>query len=315
MVREQPVALSRFLHLSGWPRALVSLVCSAMEKDTGIHTAVKFRTIKYGQHGRQTIDVIQPVRSDATEPKAESLEDLILFVHGGAWGSGFPEIYRLAAVPFVERGYSVVFLGYRTYPDGTAQDQADDVVASFQALQAEGLIHTENKVTLMGHSSGSHISAMALLSNQQLRERVNAFVALCGVYDIPRHYIYERMRGVERFSPMAVACGVSKDEESTPPPIALLRKWKYQSPTWLLQSNRIPTSFPDTLIVHGQNDTTVPVESPLRFYQALSNAFQSSEGRVELEVLADVGHADVITQLMFGGVARDTVLRWMTETV
>ena len=123
------------------------------------------------------------------------------------------------------------------------------------------------------------------------------------------------MRGVERFSPMAVACGVSKDEESTPPPIALLRKWKYQSPTWLLQSNRIPTSFPDTLIVHGQNDTTVPVESPLRFYQALSNAFQSSEGRVELEVLADVGHADVITQLMFGGVARDTVLRWMTETV
>jgi hypothetical protein len=29
-------------------------------------------------------------------------QSLFIFVHGGAWGSGFPTMYRLMSVPFLE---------------------------------------------------------------------------------------------------------------------------------------------------------------------------------------------------------------------
>lgn len=38
---------------------------------------------------------------------------------------------------------------------------------------------------------------MALLSNDYIREAVDFFVALSGVFDIPKHYQFERTRGVE----------------------------------------------------------------------------------------------------------------------
>ena len=128
-------------------------------------------------------------------------------------------MYRLVASSFLDHrrhrddgsGSPVVVAvtGYRTYPDGNAQDQADDIMASLDILKQKGIIDNDGttKVTLMGHSSGAHVSSIALLSNAEFRASIDCFVGLAGVYDIPSHYQYERLRGVERLSPMAVACG------------------------------------------------------------------------------------------------------------
>eukprot|EP00977_Amphora_coffeiformis_P004971 scaffold1060_cov196-Amphora_coffeaeformis.AAC.3 len=321
MVREYPQAVGRFLQLSGFPQPLVSLVqllllvnnvdigndgsSSASQKVdpqvVGNDKEVDFTNIRYGRHPRQSIDVMKLVPESS--PSSSTASTLLLFVHGGAWGSGSKEVYRLMAAPFLERDTTIAVLGYRTYPDGYVQDQVDDVVEAFRTLKAGGLIGTTTRFNLMGHSSGAHLSAMALLSDRELREATKCFVSLSGVYDIPSHYQYERLRGVERVSPMAVACAG--------PSVSLLQAWKRQSPTRVAQSDVQLESFPDTLVYHGEKDTTVPTESASRFAESLQNALKASTTAIVLAIQPEVGHVDVMTQLMFGGISRDIVLNWM----
>ena len=313
LVREYPQAMGRFLQLSGFPPPMVSLLANVFignwdsssaqgvvdPQVVGNDEHVAFVNIRYGRHPRQTIDVMRLGPESSYSPAST----LFLFVHGGAWGSGSKEVYRVVAGPFLERGTVVAVLGYRTYPDGNVQDQVDDVVQAFRTLKVENLIGTTTRFNLMGHSSGAHLSAMALLSNTELREATKCFVSLSGVYDIPRHYQYEKMRGVERFSPMAAACAG--------PSVPLLQAWKRQSPTWIAQSDVELKTFPDTLVYHGEDDTTVPTESASRFAQSLENALETSTSVVELAIQPQVGHVDVMTQLMFGGISRNIVLDWM----
>eukprot|EP00549_Striatella_unipunctata_P010133 CAMPEP_0118714992 /NCGR_PEP_ID=MMETSP0800-20121206/26578_1 /TAXON_ID=210618 ORGANISM="Striatella unipunctata, Strain CCMP2910" /NCGR_SAMPLE_ID=MMETSP0800 /ASSEMBLY_ACC=CAM_ASM_000638 /LENGTH=75 /DNA_ID=CAMNT_0006621013 /DNA_START=1 /DNA_END=225 /DNA_ORIENTATION=- len=55
--------------------------------------------------------------------------------HGGAWGSGLPWMYRLLATVFLQYGYAVAIVGYRTYPDSkTIRDQVDDLEAAAHAI-------------------------------------------------------------------------------------------------------------------------------------------------------------------------------------
>jgi acetyl esterase/lipase len=308
ILREKPEALPRFLLLSGIPPSIVSQFCNIIGVNyasVGMPKPVSFRRIRYGGHHRQVLDLIETTGKQELDSKR-----IICFVHGGAWGSGLPVFYRLMAYPFLKNGiHAVAFVGYRTYPTGNVEEQQKDVISSLAKLQESGYINSQTHVTLMGHSSGTHISAMALLKNQELQKRINSFVALSGVYEIPRHYVYEKSRGVERFSPMAMAaaCG------NLSSPGSVLSQWKKQSPTWLLENGGMLESFPETLILHGQNDTTVPVESPQRFYASLQRNTNSCIG-LTMEVLP-LGHADVITQIMFGGITRDSVLNWLETNV
>ena len=217
---------------------------------------------------------------------------------------------------------AVAVAGYRTYPDGTVQDQVDDVVTALQKLQDEGVVDSATtKITLMGHSSGAHLCALALLCYPDLRASVDCFVGLAGVYDIPSHYQYERLRGVERFSPMAAACGhhpdgaMTKSPKRTTPSPVVLHNWKRLSPTRMVNtvapSLDDDDSFPPTLILHGAQDTTVPVESPIRFAESLQRALVSTNDTVDLAILPEAGHVDFVTDLMFDGPSRAVVLEWM----
>jgi len=320
IVREYPEAMGRFFQFSGFPRPLVSLLLAkntigndgsssrreVFDKEVlvGNDDIVDFVNIRYGRHPRQSIDLMKCVKNSSS-PSSSSSSTLLLFVHGGAWGSGSKEVYRTVAAPFLKRDTTTMaILGYRTYPDGNVQDQVDDVIKAFRRLKSEGLMGPTSRFILMGHSSGAHLSAMALLYDTELRETTKCFISLSGVYDIPCHYQYERLRGVERLSPMAVAACEG-------PSASLLHAWKRQSPTRVVRSRVGLEYFPDTLVYHGEQDTTVPTESASRFVESLQNAVEGSTSVVELVIQPGIGHVDVITQLMFGGISRDIVLRWM----
>lgn len=137
---------------------------------------------RYGPHPRQILDLYLPpnhhVMNNAA-PAPTPAPPLIMFVHGGAWGSGAKWMYRLVAAPFLRRGYAVVIPGYRTYPDGNAQDQILDLqaAAAFLARNVPELcrIHSDTSsgdtggsFTLIGHSSGAHIGMMYLV--EQVKE-------------------------------------------------------------------------------------------------------------------------------------------------
>ena len=121
-------------------------------------------------------------------------------------------LYTLCALPFLRRGYTVGVLGYRTYPDADANGQVDDIRRSLQCLTTTsttaGNTDSDTKpyrdITVVGHSSGAHIAALAFATGRVTS--VDRFVALADICNIEFHYLFEAERGVERILPMAAAC-------------------------------------------------------------------------------------------------------------
>ena len=203
-----------------------------------------FSTEYYGSHPRQYIDILKPSQGGNGK--------LIVFAHGGAWGSGKPWMYRLVATPFIEKGYTVGIWGYRTYPITDLNGQIQDLV--------DCLCHMKNSkeykdISVVAHSSGAHVSAMALFQrNEEFTDLCDELVAISGVYDIPDHYQWESCRGVEEISPMKPICGEIKTN------------WIQYSPTRIVNET---IKMPRLLIVHGILDKTVPYTSSTKLAKAL----------------------------------------------
>jgi acetyl esterase/lipase len=285
LLKDHPSALVDFLHLSGSNvrKQIVSFVSNT--KST-LSVDIDFQKVRYGERSRQVVHVLRPAT-------AGTLEQTVVFVHGGGWGTGFPALYRLVAAPFLERGMNVAVVGYRTYPDAVCAGQVKDLRTAVEHLRRR-FPGAMDDVTLIGHSSGAHVSMMALLGGLS----VDRFVGVSGVYDIPDHYRYEATRGVERISPLAPACS---DGGLT------LSGWRRFSPTQLL--TELETVWlPPMLICHGMLDSTVPYTSSAHFVEALQ---QTREAKADLSVLNDVEHAETVLHLMFGGVTRDFILDWI----
>ncbi|CAM9169542.1 unnamed protein product [Ectocarpus sp. 4 AP-2014] len=139
---------------------------------------------KYGGHPRQVIEVVHPVRDDGPSRSAVGDDErpkLIVFVHGGAWGSGSTWMYRLMVERLSHshhprlRSYSVASVGYRVHPDADTDGQVNDLAEAMRWISRNtGTIGFDRdpEVYLMGHSSGAHIGMLYLV--QQAEEKGKA---------------------------------------------------------------------------------------------------------------------------------------------
>ena len=252
LLEQHPSALGDFLRLTNkthWIHLLPEPYATAESKLTIDNFCVQ--KLYYGSNSRQFLYLMEPRSRSKSEP-----DRLVVFVHGGAWGSGFPEIYQLVSTPFLNEGFPIAIVGYRTFPTADCGGQVNDVTQAIQFL--EGIMSDGTPppiITLVAHSTGSHISSLALATGRLAKFPVDQFVSLAGVFDIPEHYAHEKTRGVERISPLASACGVPGNR---------LQGWKENSPVRLINSqseltfNKSSRFFPKTLFLHGELDTTVP---------------------------------------------------------
>lgn len=279
VLRDEPSALATYLELS-----------STMER-------IPYRSKESATAPDSCwVDLWRPY-AKSTPQSSKQGPPLVIFVHGGAWGSGFPALYRLVAQPFLNAGYAVAVVGYRTYPDADCNGQVEDIT-----LAVEKLVHCNSawkSITLLGHSSGAHISALAL--QRSLRPGlVDRFVGLSGVYDIPDHYRFEQERGIARFSPLAPVCGSSVAE------------WRRNSPTRIARLGNSKQQYPPAILIcHGMLDETVPYISSVKFAEALRSGTEAKKSSICLQILESVEHSDAAKQLMFGGSTLDTILEWM----
>lgn len=131
-----------------------------------LHKSSFTKCISYGSHPLQTIDLIS-LRSKERDKTEKTEMDLVVLVHGGAWGSGRPWMYRLAALPFLNQNTDVAVIGYRTYPDGNAMDQVEDLEMAVSKLSTKAYKH----VSVMGHSTGAHISILMILKRLQQQKK------------------------------------------------------------------------------------------------------------------------------------------------
>lgn len=268
----------------------------------GTSTLIRFESIQYGKHRSQRIEMIQQADQQQLK-KFPTNNKWIVFVHGGAWGSGFPLLYRLVANSFLSNSFHVAIVGYRTYPDTSVEGQIADVGNAIDFLRNKEQVRGNGEsidITLMGHSSGAHICMLGIV--QSKIQGIQRFVGISGVYDIPHHYQFESKRGVERISPLAPVCGGN------------LSQWKRNSPSrWHSSSTNTIASLPPTLLLHGDIDSTVPYTSSMGVFHSLQKS-QVGNAPIKLKILKGVEHAETILHLMFGGETRDVLLKWITKT-
>lgn len=290
---------------------------------------------------------------------------ILFFFHGGVWGSGFATMYRLIAKPFLKRNYRVIVLGYRTYPDATLGEQMEDLVQAVEyfktkyspisTLSSVGddggsspgsgsntgdgntrAITSRPPIVLIGHSSGAHVAMMAVLKGHLSSRNLDALIGMSGVYDLELAREFELQQGLTELSPMGPVCGITtatvgggggftNDIDGVSANTYAMRE---NSPSWLASSceKEILSSFPQCLLIHGEDDTVAPPIYSRVFHEVLNENY-NKRGRIstsasmspslcQLEILEGVQHQDTVLETCLGrGKTQAKIFRWLAKTL
>lgn len=225
---------------------------------------------------------------------------LVVFIYGGAWGSGERAIYCLLARQMAEElNATVVCPDYSTYPEGNVlgmvQDIADCLIWAKESAQKFSF--DQDNIVLIGHSAGAHLCTLVSLflidtreelfiearKQQDITRAIKGVIGLSGVYNIVDHYEHEQKRAVEYISTMHKAMNG-------------VHNFPYYSPTHILHkfSQDKLQRVPPFVLLHGTNDIIVPVDSSSKFSELLS----SLSVKVSLYLLPRVDHTEMVTDLM-----------------
>jgi acetyl esterase/lipase len=209
--------------------------------------------LPYGDAGRRNhLDVWKrpDLPDDARAP-------VLLQVHGGAWtvgqkeGQGYPLMSHLA-----ERGWVCVAINYRLSPRATWPDQIVDVKRAIAWTRREIARHGGDPdfVVITGGSAGGHLASLAALTPglaafqpgfEEDDTSVAAAVPFYGVYDFTdRHGVANH--GLEPLLASRVFKTTLADDRAN---------WELASPM-----THVHADAPPFFVLHGANDTVVPVE-------------------------------------------------------
>jgi acetyl esterase/lipase len=219
------------------------------------------RDISYGEFGmRNQLDVWK--RPDLP---ADARAPVLLQVHGGAWtmgqkeGQAEPLMGHLAA-----RGWVCVTANYRLSPQATWPDHIVDVKRALAWTKANIAEYGGDPdfVAITGGSAGGHLSALAALTPNHAEFQpgfedadttVAAAVPLYGIYDFVNSMGSDD--GLEDFLATRVFKSRLADDR---------RRWQQASPI-----SHVGPHAPPFLILHGTNDSLVPLDQPRAFVATL----------------------------------------------
>lgn len=114
--------------------------------------------IRYGEGEKQKLDVFRC--GDTSAP-------VLVYFHGGYWQRGDKSIYSFIATPFVAAGVNVVVVGYDLCPSVTItriSEEAREAMA-YIFRNADELKINRDRITVMGHSAGGHITQMMMATD------------------------------------------------------------------------------------------------------------------------------------------------------
>lgn len=235
---------------------------AAMPLDSGWRRYRSAKNVAYGDAGRRNLlDVWRraDLSSDAKAP-------VLIQVPGGAWVTGQKEgqAYPLLA-HLAEQGWVCVAINYRLSPRATWPDHIVDVKRAIGWVKANIADHGGDPdfVAVTGGSAGGHLSALAALSiNDPLFQpgfedtdtTIQAAVPFYGVYDFTNRDHTGRADLPEFLAKKVMKSDLLDDRD----------RWDAASPV-----SRVRADAPPFFIIHGSNDTLVPVKQARAFAAAL----------------------------------------------
>ena len=217
----------------------------------------------WGDHGRRhRLDIY---RSRLARPDKAPV---VVYVHGGAWvigekrEQGKPMMFELVA-----RGWVCVAINYRLSPKATWPDQIVDVKRAIAWVKDHIADYGGDPdfVAISGGSAGGHLCALLALSAgdpalqpgfEEADTSVQACVPFYGVMDLTRSPDASRFgTGMQKM----LEKSVMKVKEAERPEV-----FRDASPTF-----RVHPDAPPFFVLHGANDTLVPVETARTFVKRL----------------------------------------------
>jgi acetyl esterase/lipase len=143
--------------------------------------------VMYGSDAAQRV-LVWPAKDRA----GGSRPPLAVFIHGGGWQKGFPELVDNKPAWFKEHGWAFASIGYRLLPDSPVEEQARDVGRALAKLRAEAAKfgYNPDRILLFGHSAGAHLTALVSSDPQYAGNSfaaIKAAILIDGAcYDVPR---------------------------------------------------------------------------------------------------------------------------------
>ena len=191
-------AIPRFLRrwavgavlLAGVSPALAGAGASLLNAVAAVRGHQGASDVAYGPLPRQRFDVYVPGTSIDEADRATG-SPLVIFIYGGSWSMGSRRDYGFAGQALAARGFTVMVVDYRLYPEVRYPDFLKDCA---QAV-AYGLDHARElgadprRVFLFGHSAGAYNVAMLALDPRWLQatghspNELAGWVGLAGPYD------------------------------------------------------------------------------------------------------------------------------------
>jgi len=189
----------------------------------------------------------------------------VVYIHGGGWVGGSKEGGLSAAMPWFEMGWNVVNVEYRLGRVSLAPAAVEDCLCALRWVAAHAKEHhmDPNRIVVTGDSAGGHLSLTTGMIPESAgldREcpgvplpKVAAIVDFYGITDVG-----DLLDGPNRKSYAVAWMGSLPDRNEIAKRVSPLT---YVRP-----------GLPPILMIHGDDDPTVPYNHSVRLHEALDKA-------------------------------------------
>jgi acetyl esterase/lipase len=237
-----------------------------------------------GAHGPtaevETVDYLPGLAADLYPPDpVPSSAAVVVLIPGGGWQTADRSGLAPLAQALADRGAYTVNATYPALDSGGSFPETVDAVACalrFGATRARDAGIEPSSVTLVGHSAGGHLAALAVLGGDEFGGDCPypavsgaALVGLAGVYDT----------STPGWLPDAFV-GASREEDP--------QSWARANPISLLRGQL--ANALSVLLLHGADDAVVPPAQSETFQMALREA----GARVRLVLVPHTDHLGII---------------------
>lgn len=216
-------------------------------------------------------EFIENRRIDIYLPKEKPEKQCLFFIHGGGWSAGNKEQWKEVARYFCNQGYVCCSPSYRFTPQYNFPCQLEDVSLAINYIIRHsgefGFSSTE--IIVIGSSAGGHLAAMVGVNSMF---RPLAVICYCSVL-----MVGNCVEGAWHncMIPDFAVNLIGKSEHEAP------ELYKKASPYEYIMGGE-----PSFLLIHGDNDKTVPVTQSIKMHEKLLRFGVTSE----LIILPGVGH-------------------------